>query len=918
MKKASVIVAGILLAIIVAGLIYLKKQRIPEFDIIKTIPADVAFFIDIHDADNFAEKLTEDNNIWEELKNIDTFNQFSNHLHKIDSLIKMDETLKENIKDRRIILAGEKIGKSKIQFLLSMKMENLREQKHLEEFFNQYALSEQSQIQSKMYNNTQVHYIEKSSHIIITYAFIEGVLLVGNNRLIVEEAIRQTGVKTSISDIKNFRKVSETAGKNVEGNIYINYSKLPDILKNPANDKYSNNLDFIKNFANWSALDINIEEDALLLNGFSAGDSDESELMDLFKNQEPVDQEIEEVLPANTATFINLGISDKKQYLERYKNYLLSTEKLDNYKANQEKISKQFAFNAEEKMYDLLHEEIGIAFLNGNAKNPKNSAFIILKTKGKRFAENSLGELSKQACTQLDQLPYKQNLKIDEGTSHTAYKMPINNLIGNIFGSLFNEVDNSWFTIIDKFVVFGKSPQMLQQFIYSNILNKTLVNDPQYKQFDDYLSNNSNFHFYSSMYRSPQLIANYLNESLQKGINENVSSIRKFQAFAYQFIGSNDMIYNNLFIKYIPKVSEEPKTVWECHLDTTIKGKPAFVTNHYTGEKEIVVQDLKNKIYLINKVGRVLWKKQLDEKINSEIYQIDFYKNGKLQMLFSTRTKMHLIDREGNYVERYPINFPSPSTAGLAVFDYDNNKDYRIFVPCSNKRVYDYNKEGKILQGWAFDKTDTRVNSPVQHFRVGTKDYIVFADQYRVYILNRRGEVRVKPEKQFTQSKNNHFILEEKNARTEPRLVTTSKDGTVYYLYFDGQVKTNKIDEFTTNHYFDYRDMNSDDLKDLIFLDENKLEVYESNGKKLFSREFDSEITDPPIYFHFSYKDRKLGIVSEEANEIYLLNGNGEIYDGFPLKGNTPFSIGYLDTPKRNFNLIVGNKYSFVFNYSVN
>jgi hypothetical protein len=474
-----------------------------------------------------------------------------------------------------------------------------------------------------------------------------------------------------------------------------------------------------------------------------------------------------------------------------------------------------------------------------------------------------------------------------------------------------------YFTIIDNFVVFGKSTQMLQQFIYSNILNKTLEHDHQYKQFDDFLSDNSNFHFYSNMYRSPQLISAYLNSDLQQGINENLKYFRKFHAFAYQFMGNEDMTYNNLFIKYIPKVSEEPKTVWECHLDTTIRNKPAFVTNHYTGEKEIFVQDRDNKVYLINKVGRVLWKKQLDEEIISEIYQVDYYKNGKLQMMFNTKNKMHLIDRNGNYVERYPINFPSPASAGISVFDYSNNKDYRIFVPCENKQVYDYNKEGDMIEGWVFDGADTRVTSSVQHFRVGTKDYIVFADQYRVYILNRRGEVRVKPEKQFTKSKHNRFILEEKNSRSSPRLVTTDVTGTIYYLYFDGQVKTQQIDEYSEDHYFDYQDINSDHMKDIIFLDDNKLEVFEGSGKKLFSRDFDSEISHAPIYFYFSFNDRKLGLVSREANEIYLLNSSGKMYEGFPLKGNTPFSIGYLDGTTNNFNLIVGNKYNFLYNYNI-
>ena len=917
MKKASAIIAGILLIIIVGGLLYIKKQQTPEFDIVKTIPTDVAFYLDIRNSGEFMEQLTKESNVWKELKKIEPVDRFNEEIQLVDSIIDLDKTLKKDMGGRRAILAGKKIGKNDVNFLLAMKLENLREQKHIENLLQKYAVTKKRQVKSKVYNNIKTSYIEESNKAIITFAFVKGVLLIGNYRLIVEDAIRQTGVKTSVLDKPTFKKVEKTAGKNVTANLFINYNKLPDVFRNTVNKNYANNLDFLKNFGTWAAWDVNIKKDAILLNGFSSGESDVTELIDLFKNQEPIDQEIEEVLPANTATFLNIGISDKERYLKNYKEYLTRSDNLDKYNNRVKKINEQFGINAEKEIFGLLHEEIGIAFLNSNATTPKDNAFIIMKTKGSRFAENILGEISKNACAKTSNPKHKQKLRIDNETAYSAYKLPIPNLIGTLFGSIFNEVHNTYFTVIDNFIVFAKSTEMLQQFIYSNILNKTLLNDHQYKGFDDFLSDNINFHFYTNMYRSPQLISAYLNPGLQEGINKNLTHFRKFQAFAYQFMGNNDMIYNNLFIKYIPTVDEEPKTVWECHLDTTIDNKPAFVTNHYTGEKEIFVQDLNNKIYLINKVGRVLWEKQLDEKIISDIYQLDFYKNGKLQLFFNTKNKMHLIDRNGNYVERYPINFPSPATAGISVFDYNDNKEYRIFVPCENKRVYDYNKEGDILEGWKFDKTDTKVTSPVQHFRVNTNDYIVFADQYRVYILNRRGETRVNPEKQFTKSQNNNFILEEENSRTEPRLVTTGIDGKIYYIYFDGQVKSKKIDNYSANHYFDYQDINSDDRKDFIFLDENNLEVYEGSGKILFSRKFDTKISDPPIYFYFSYKDRKLGLVSREANEIYLFNSDGEMYDGFPLKGNTLFSIGYLDGTTNNFNLIVGNKYNFLYNYNV-
>ena len=124
--------------------------------------------------------------------------------------------------------------------------------------------------------------------------------------------------------------------------------------------------------------------------------------------------------------------------------------------------------------------------------------------------------------------------------------------------------------------------------------------------------------------------------------------------------------------------------------------------------------------------------------------------------------------------------------------------------------------------------------------------------------------------------------------------------------------------EYSEEHFFMHEDINSDGSKDMIFLDNKQLDVFEESGNKLFDHKFKNSIHHEPIYFHFSYNDRKIGVVSKKANKIYLINSNGETYKGFPLEGNTPFSIGFLEKSSRKFNLVVGNKYNFLYNYSVN
>jgi hypothetical protein len=377
------------------------------------------------------------------------------------------------------------------------------------------------------------------------------------------------------------------------------------------------------------------------------------------------------------------------------------------------------------------------------------------------------------------------------------------------------------------------------------------------------------------------------------------------------------MPYFNISIKYHEDYRGKPRTVWESLLDTTLSFKPKFVENHYTKQNEIVVQDDSYNFYLLNQSGRILWKVPLNEKINSDIYQIDYYKNGKLQILFSTENAIHLLDRNGNYVERFPVKLRAKSSAGMSLFDYDNNKNYRIFIPCNDKRIYAYTKEGAVINGWTFKGSDYIVKQPINHFRIDEKDFIVFGDESYTYIVDRKGNTRVKLTKSISKSRYNNYHLYNSGTIESSFFVTTTTDGSIVKIYPSGKVSSSKIREFTPNHFFDFKDINADGYSDYIFLDENIIYVYSHNEKEIFKKKFDEDINLAPVYYHFSFNDRKIGLVSQNQNIIHLLNNNGEEYSGFPLEGSTQFSIGYFDVTSSRFNLIVGGRNNFLYNYTV-
>ena len=395
------------------------------------------------------------------------------------------------------------------------------------------------------------------------------------------------------------------------------------------------------------------------------------------------------------------------------------------------------------------------------------------------------------------------------------------------------------------------------------------------------------------------------------------ATIKKIPGLIIQFANEDEMFYSSISLKYTSTVKEKAMTVWESLLDSMAITKPELVLNHNTSEKEILVQDAGNSVCLLNSTGRILWQVKLESPVLSEIYQVDYYENGKLQYLFSTSKGIHLLDRNGNYVERYPLKFRSDASNGIVIFDYDNRKDYRLFVACEDRKVYVYDLEGKIIPGWSFKKSEGRVDKPIQHFRINEMDFIIFSDPVRTYILDRRGRERIKIKEQKAVSNKNVFYLDMNVSEDKPRFITTDTSGNVIGIDINGDVETLMEHKAGSDHFFRTKDLDQDGKIEFIFGDENKLEVLDLKGKRLFSFKIKSDISTLPDIYEFSSADLKLGITDAEKNLIYLINSDGTLYEGFPLEGNTRYSIGYFAGSDSRFNLIVGSQNGFLYNYSI-
>jgi hypothetical protein len=924
MNRKILFFSAISLFIVIIGLsayfLFNSKTKVTS-DAIRSIPIDAAIVVKVNNFNQLVSDLNKENEFWTTLAGFSLVAKVNSFFELAESLKVKSESFNHLIYSNTVFFSAHSVGKGTQALFFTA---NLTEKVRPFEVYNllsevtgeKYTITEKDYVGIKIYTYTHKNSDLKES---FSLAVHQGVAMISSSLLLIESALSQLENGISLVENKAFMEALRTAGTRIVANVLVNHSRIPAFFSEQIHSRKKSNFQLLSNAANWSELDLTIKKDAFYLNGFTQTSDTLNNFYNIFAKQKPVKIQVPSVLPSQTAAFVFLGISNITTYFESYKRFIERQGKLQAYNQRLSKEEKVVGVNYTNLFTSIFGKELALAYIPFEGESQENCWFALFETNSQSHAQQELLRVIERYAQSTNQTAssFERTFAVDREKSVKIYRFPKAGMHEALFGSMFEVVNDQYFTFIDSYVVFGSSVESLSRLILANIHNKQLAVEKSYIEFSQSLSVESNFMAYINPGKAESLYGQKLNPSSAAQLLSRLETVQKIQGIAIQLSGGKNMIFNNITARYTPFSADAPQTVWETRLDTTFRMKPHLVINHTTQNREIFVQDEKNSIYLINEVGRVLWRRPLPETIMGEVQQIDAFRNGKLQYFFNTKTHLYLIDRNGNNVDGFPAKLRATATNPVAVFDYDNNRDYRFFIAGEDRKIYVYNRMGNVVTGWDFDRSEKIIRKPIQHFRVSSRDYIVFADENRTYILDRRGSERVKPQSFFTVAPNSNFVLDESSSRNPARLVTTDSIGIVRFVYLDGKVEEKPIKKVGKNHYFDYQDVNGDGLKDFIFLDGNQLFVFKHDGKELFSKKFQHDLLPQVVYFHFGSRDRKLGVTCSVSSQIYLINGDGNFYKGFPLKGTTPFSIGRFTNSKTTFNLIVGSSTGYVLNYAV-
>ncbi len=903
MKQGAVIhVFRLTIALLFAAMLFNSCQFTEQQLItpIEAVPSTSPVFVKINDMSSFPQLFSKQNKWWAELGKLEAIKNLDNSILSLDSAYNSNEELKLFCQKKEIIVSFSSSATQNIETMAIIPIALSGEQKKANNFFNSLSKTKNINVSKRKFGRNKIYEAKSAEgNLLFLYTFSHKLLLISKTPRLIEEALTQIEKSDREAD-RSLMPLLKTTNNQAQANLFVNHQLASEIFAPVISEEMAIQTEKLSSYAAWTELDITIKEDKILLSGFTNGNAQSNFFVTLLQGQEPGISKIESVLPSNTTFFSGYYLSDISAFFSGLSKY-----------KSQDVNAAPVISPMQQLFIEIFDGEMARATFAPDISPSKLGTLFAIKTKSGSYALGKLNQhFEKQGL-------YEKEFVVDNQTKYIFYRSPVVNLTNILFGNMFAETPTVWYTSYGNYLLFSDSFSGLGEIIMSNILGETLLADASYNKFQSSLSSKNNYYFYcntSNFFDHAQL---FFNEKISSEIKAQ-DDFRKFTHFAWQTSSSGDMAYNNSSIVYDENIRLKPQTVWQSRLAAPLAKRPYIIEDkNDTQNRLLVLVDTLNNLYLMNSVGRIVWQMNTGAQILGEFSLVELGKNKDTHLVFNTKEKIFMIDKDGKSAKNFPVLFKMTATNGVSVFDYENNRNYRFFFACEDQRVYAYDIEGKPVEGWNPPKTDHPINKEVQHIVVEGKDYIIVSDLMKDYIFDRKGNVRVPTNFVYRHSFLNEVYLEKRTKNNEPRLVTTDSEGIVHYTYLNGKHEKKSINNLDDSHFFVATNINADIEPEYIFTQGNQLFVTNINGDSLFRIPFSGQSLLKPFIYTFSEKEKKIGITDPQANKVYLFNSNGSLYKGFPLDGNTNFNIGISKGQPTRFNLYVGSPDGNLYNYLI-
>ncbi|MEZ4740567.1 MAG: hypothetical protein R2818_14695 [Flavobacteriales bacterium] len=361
----------------------------------------------------------------------------------------------------------------------------------------------------------------------------------------------------------------------------------------------------------WLAMDLRARPDAFLLSGLLLPDA-EHVLLATIADQGVGRNDLARWLPAEVSAWDVQHVEDAEAFLRA-----------------RSTVNDSDGTALGPLLFDWVHSSIGTAWTSGS-EGIAPLRWALFKTDDAERAHEALDRACTTGC---DTMAYN-------GIRMTH--LPVANGYERLLGANYGSLGRPWWCLLGDVVVMAATPEALRISIDAWERGHTLAEDARTAEWTQRIASTAGRTLRWDVGRSWTGFSNAMRPEAAEALAAHAGTWQQFGGLSVQLSPAQHGHLNvAIGMQHAPVQERETNIIWSTTLKAAVQRKPEIVRNHNNNSREVLVQDVEHRLYLVGSTGKVLWTRELEGPILGAVHQVDRFRNGKLQLLFNTAGRIH-------------------------------------------------------------------------------------------------------------------------------------------------------------------------------------------------------------------------------------------------------------------------------------
>lgn len=547
----------------------------------------------------------------------------------------------------------------------------------------------------------------------IEFSIFKGFLIASPSAIILESSLRHLQSGVSVLDNEGFQEVlSKTYLSDLIA--FVNHSQTGKLFSGFVNRKYLGFSNFISQFSTWSVFHFSNTVNKIEAEGDFLNKKGWGNFLTLFEGAKGSSSKSVSIVPSNTFALVSISVKEIPDYIEsftRHKEYYKSG---DREKENE----------ALEWFSSLDAQEVSCATIpyGGKLEN-----VTIIRSNIRRGS-------------------FIKRLFKKEELNTTPQEFIQKGYMAHLFGDYFKQTNEEKILYGQKWIFIG--PEKLIEefgkesyppFSMEEFLSQTKARNLLGRE-------NTLFSVIVNGTAQPDSLMLFFKREVKDEFNSMISN-NNLTITAFQLQVKEDGAVGSRFFAYVDSLEKLPEPLgvysgkaagWESDTIVKVPRGPFQLINFNNGDKEYLEQLPSLWIRLSDKNMKGLWAIPFSSPICGNVEQVDYNRNGKLQMLFASGKKIYLLDRLGRFVYPYPKSVGFSILLGPKTYDINSDGSYAIMLLDTNNTLRLYDRMALPYQAWNNISLEETIKNFPELIEIGSNKYWILRTAVRtmIYTIN--------------------------------------------------------------------------------------------------------------------------------------------------------------------------------------